>query len=94
VRCDDCVANSRVWRAGVRFDCPECGRLWRDDDAHAEELHGGCLSCGADLRLVGLGEHLVEYARWYRCRVCQTLHMRRRGEIVETRPRSGFDEFS
>jgi len=83
----------KVWRSGVRFDCPECGKLWRDDD-HAERLEAACPNCNGDLRLVGLGERLVEFAKWYRCANCDGLFMRRRGEIVETKPRSGFAEFA
>jgi predicted RNA-binding Zn-ribbon protein involved in translation (DUF1610 family) len=84
----------RVWRAGVRFDCPECRKLWRDDPEHAELIVGGCPSCGGSLWLVGMGERLVEFAKWYRCEACQALAMRRRGEIVATQPRKGFDEFA
>ncbi|MDV3135418.1 hypothetical protein [Mycobacterium sp. 29Ha] len=84
----------RVWRSGVRFDCAECGKLWRDDDDHAEKRPGDCPNCNGDLRLVGLGERIVEFAKWYRCAGCDGLFMRRRGEIVETKPRSGFAEFA
>lgn len=77
----------------MRFDCPECGKLWRDDE-HAEQLAAQCPSCAGDLRLVGMGERMVEFARWYRCASCEGLFMRRRGEIVETKPRSGFAEYA
>lgn len=87
------VAGKKVWRAGVRFDCPECGSLWRDDE-HAERLVAQCPGCSGDLRLVGMGERIVEFARWYRCESCQLLYMRRRGEIVPTKPRSGFEQFA
>jgi len=86
--------SNRIWRSGVRFDCPECGRLWKDDDAHAPELQNSCVECGADLRLVGAGERIVEFANWYRCLGCGELYMARRGELVKTKPRSGFDEFT
>jgi hypothetical protein len=84
----------RVWRSGVRFDCPECGRLWKDDPDHAPEKAGACLSCGGDLRLVGKGEAMVQHAEWYRCLACHEVHMNRRGELVVTRPRSGFAEYT
>jgi predicted RNA-binding Zn-ribbon protein involved in translation (DUF1610 family) len=88
------VSENRVWRSGVRFDCPECGKLLRDDGDHATIIDRACQNCGNDLHLVGKGERMVEFAEWYRCSGCQTLYMKRRGEIVETKPRSGFDEFS
>jgi predicted RNA-binding Zn-ribbon protein involved in translation (DUF1610 family) len=78
----------------VRFDCPECGELLRDDEKHSEELPDACSSCGGTLRMVGKGERMVEFADWFRCLDCRNLYMRRRGEIVETRERSGFAEFS
>ena len=54
--------SKRVWRAGVRFDCPDCGLLWRDDDEHAELHADRCPSCDGQLRLVGKGEQVVEWA--------------------------------
>jgi hypothetical protein len=87
-------STKRVWRSGVRFDCPECGKLLKDDVKHAETMAGGCASCGGDLRLVGRGERMVEGALWFRCLSCDQLYMKRRGEVVETRPRSGFEEFT
>jgi hypothetical protein len=88
------MPTHRVWRSGVRFDCPECGRLWKDDSEHAPTLSGACSACQGDLRLVGKGERMVEHAEWYRCLACKRLYMRRRGELVETKPRSGFDDFT
>lgn len=87
-------SQKRVWRAGVRFDCPECGLLLRDDEEHAPRLTSGCPSCFGDLRLVGKGEQIVEFAKWYRCESCSGLFMRRRGETVPTKPRTGFLEFA
>ncbi len=84
----------RVWRSGVRFDCPECGRLWKDDADHAPQLEAACSECGGMLRLVGKGEAMVQGAEWYRCLSCRALFMKRRGELVPTRPRSGFAEFT
>lgn len=78
----------------MRFDCPERGRLWRDDPVHAERIPPACPSCGGDLSLVGLGKQLVEFAKWYRCGSCGELTMKRRGEIVPTKPRTGFEQFA
>jgi hypothetical protein len=86
--------SGRVWRSGVRFDCAECGALLKDDSEHGTVLAGECAACGGDLRLVGRGEAMVEYALWFRCVACRRLYMQRRGEIVETRPRAGFEEFA
>lgn len=88
------TSGKRVWRAGVRFDCPDCGLLLRDDAQHAEKRRGACPTCTGDLRLVGNGEQLVEFAKWYRCASCSGLFMRRRGEIVPTKPRTGFVDFA
>lgn len=78
----------------MRFDCAECGRLLKDDAEHAEEIPNGCLACAGTLRLVGRGERMVEFAMWFRCLKCRALFMRRRGELVPTKPRSGFAEFA
>ena len=86
--------TKRVWRAGVRFDCPDCGTLLRDDDEHAKHLPEPCAECGGKLRLVGQGEQMVEFAKWYRCEGCSALFMRRRGETVPTKPRTGFADFA
>jgi predicted RNA-binding Zn-ribbon protein involved in translation (DUF1610 family) len=86
--------RKRVWRSGVRFDCPQCGKLWRDDDEHAERHREPCPHCGGELRMVGLGEAIVQYAKWFRCRDCGHLYMWRRGELAATGPRSGFGEFA
>jgi len=86
--------GKRVSRAGVRFDCVECGRLLRDDDDHSERLAKACPRCGGELRLVGKGERMVDFAKWYRCQACAGLSMVRRGEIVPTKPRAGFSQFA
>lgn len=77
----------------MRFDCPECGLLLKEDAVHAETHDESC-SCGGELRLVARGERMVEHAKWYRCESCEQLYMQRRGEVVETRPRAGFEEFT
>lgn len=41
----------RTYRAGVYFDCPECGRLWRDDDEHAAVIDAVATSAGATFGL-------------------------------------------
>lgn len=86
--------SKRIWRSGVRFDCEQCGQLWKDDIDHAPLRAHGCAKCNNDLRLVGLGERMVENARWYRCLKCSALYMDRRGELVETPERAGFLEFT
>lgn len=86
--------SKRVWRAGVLFSCPSCGLLWRDDPDHAEPFVAPCPKCGGSLGLVGLGEHLVENAKWFRCADCRELFMWRRQELVLTKPRTGFDHFA
>lgn len=86
--------KKRIWRSGVRFDCPDCGLLWRDDIEHAELIAEGCPECHGTLSLVGLGESIVEFAKWYRCVNCGALAMKRRGEIVSAKPRTGFSEFT
>lgn len=88
------ASGKRVWRSGVRFDCPDCGKLWKDDAEHSKAIENGCPTCGGDLRLVGQGERMVEHAQWFRCLGCEHLYMKRRGEIVETKPRNGFEEFT
>jgi hypothetical protein len=84
----------KAWRSGVSFACERCGRLWKDDPEHSEIRPNGCPSCGEDLWLVGAGDPSVGRARWFRCRGCMRLYMFRRGELVETKPRSGFEEFT
>lgn len=89
------VGSYRLWRSGVRFNCPECGRLWRDDPEHREELPETCPACSGSLALVGKGDSAaVGDADWFRCLSCRRLFMRRRGEIVPSQPRNGFSEFT
>lgn len=80
----------------MRFDCPMCGLLLKDDIEHATPLASACPSCGrGPLRLVGRGDSpAVGDANWYRCGSCRRLAMRRRGEVVSTQPRTGFAEFT
>jgi predicted RNA-binding Zn-ribbon protein involved in translation (DUF1610 family) len=86
--------TKRVWRAGVRFDCAECGLLWRDDAEHAPVHSALCPDCDGILRLVGLGDYVVQKAKWFRCLSCSELWMWRRQELARTRPRSGFDQYA
>lgn len=89
------MERKRIWRAGVRFDCPTCGRLWKDDKDHSPTFPHGCTKCGGDLRMVGQGASpQVGDANWYRCLSCKSLFMHRRGEVVPTGPRTGFAEFT
>ena len=89
--------TKRVYRSGVRFDCPVCGLLVKDDSEHTEILEGGCLSCQQTIKLVAVGEdaQLVgKGTKWFRCTACKQLHMFRRGELVLAQPRAGFNEFT
>jgi len=87
--------TKRIWRSGVRFDCPYCGKLLKDDEEHAPALAGACHDCRGDLRMVGRGDSPnVGDANWYRCLACQQLYMHRRGELVKTGARTGFEEFT
>lgn len=85
-----------VYRSGARFDCPQCGSLWKDEKTHIVILAARCPECGSDLKLVGVGTNpsLVGDARWFRCVKCKSLFMQRRGEVVATAARSGFTEFT
>jgi len=86
----------RVYRSGVRFNCPQCGLLYRDDTEHSEVISNKCMRCGHGLKLVARGENrtLVGDACWFRCTGCRQLYMRRRGSVVVTGPRSGFAEYT
>ena len=92
---EDDLPTNRVYRSGVRFDCPECGKLLKDDPLHATKLEKGCLACGGDLRLVAKGEDtLVGGAIWFRCLKCKALFIKRRGELLPNQGRSGFKEYT
>lgn len=86
--------RARVRRSGVTFDCDVCGRLLRDCAVHNPPERGGCPVCRGDLRRVGVGNQLMGAATWFRCLAGGRLLMRRRGEIVPTKRRSGFGEFT
>jgi uncharacterized protein (DUF983 family) len=86
----------RIFKAGVQFDCPQCGKLWKDDAKHAKLMKKGCPVCSGDLRLVGVGDGsmLIGDAIWFRCLGCKALYMKRRGELVPTQPRAGFRQYT
>jgi hypothetical protein len=87
--------SGRIFKAGVRFDCPQCGKLWKDDLEHTKLVKRGCPGCSGDIRLVAVGEDpLLSYAIWFRCIACKSLFMRRRGELIATKPRAGFGQYT
>lgn len=88
------MTKTRVHKAGVFFDCAECGKLLRDCEEHNTPIPPDCPNCGAPLVVVGIGNAMVQNAVWLRCRSCSKLWMKRRGEVVETKPRSGFERYS
>jgi phage FluMu protein Com len=88
------MAKTRVHKAGVFFDCGECGKLLRDCAEHNSPIPSDCPNCGAGLVVVGIGNAMVQNAVWLRCRACSKLWMKRRGELVETKPRSGFERYA
>jgi DNA-directed RNA polymerase subunit RPC12/RpoP len=90
------MTDPRVYRTGVRFDCPTCGKLLRDCTDHRGELEPRCSDCGGKLLMVAWGANaaLVGDAKWYRCEDCGCLYMQRRGEVAKTGSRAGFDEFT
>ena len=90
------MGHKAIRRAGVLFNCPECGKLWKDDGQHGETQVGACSRCSGDLRLVGMSADamLVGDAVWYRCMGCGQLFMKRRGEIVTAENRAGFEDFT
>lgn len=78
------------------FNCPKCGLLLKDDGEHTTVLSKSCPECKGDLKLVATAAiaSLVGDAKWFRCLSCKSLIMQRRNEIVPTKPRSGFKEFT
>jgi phage FluMu protein Com len=86
--------KARVHKAGVWFDCDQCGKLLRDCGEHHLADPSECPACKGELRVVGIGNTMVQFAIWSRCRSCMKLWMLRRGELVETKPRSGFEQWS
>lgn len=86
--------KARVYKAGVFFDCPKCSKLLRDCSRHNAPKKKACPDCGADARLVAIGGEIVGFASWLRCINCKALLMQRRGEIVKTPPRAGFDTYA
>jgi predicted SprT family Zn-dependent metalloprotease len=85
----------RIQRSGVIFTCETCGKLLRDCPEHNPVDVGlMCVACRGSLRLVGNGEKTVQFAKWYRCTACGALFMRRRGELVPTGPRRGFETYA
>ncbi len=86
--------HKKIHRNGVDFTCSRCGRLLRDCIEHNPADVGACPSCDGDLRKVGVGNNLVGNAVWYRCEHCGGYFMHRRGELVETHARNGFEEFA
>ena len=88
------MATTRVHQAGVFFDCAQCDKLLRDCFEHNVPIPAHCPSCAGALVVVGIGNSMVLNAVWLRCRTCSKLWMKRRGELVETRPRSGFERYA
>lgn len=88
------MAKTRLHKAGVFFDCAECGKLLRDCAEHNSPIPPDCPNCGARLVVVGNGNAMVQNAVWLRRRACSKLWMKRRGELVETKPRSGFERYA
>jgi transposase-like protein len=83
-----------IIRKGVRFTCEKCGKLLKKCNVHNPVDKGGCPSCKGNLKRVGVGNHMVGGAGWYKCLKCKKYFMSRRGEVVETRARDGFDKFA
>lgn len=88
------LPNRGFYRSGVRFDCPDCGTLLKDEKKHLVVLRSQCFTCHSDLKLVAVGANtaMVGDARWFRCVKCKMLFMQRRGEVVATTPRRGFKD--
>ncbi len=90
------MTKKAVIRAGAKFDCPKCGLLLKDDLEHSTVLSKSCPECIGDLKLVATAAFpsLTGDAKWFRCLSCKALFMWRRKEMVPTKPRSGFNEFT
>jgi len=84
----------RIVRAGVFFDCKECGELLFKCESHNPKKTGACPDCAGDLKKVALGTAMTGYAIWYRCLACRALFMQRRDELVPAKARPGFNEFT
>lgn len=84
-----------IVRNGARFNCEVCGELLREDDFHRRVHESSCDKCGGELRLVAYSvTKMTGDAKWFKCEDCSQLFMHRRGELVETQPRGGFDQFA
>lgn len=89
------IDKKAVVRNGARFDCERCGTLLRDDDFHRTIHKQPCSKCGGELRMVAYSvSRMTGDAKWFKCERCGEYYMHRRGELVDTKPRSGFDQFA
>lgn len=57
-------------------------------------LTGAVLHAMGDRYEGTIANAMVQNAVWLRCRACSKLWMKRRGELVETKPRSGFERYA
>jgi hypothetical protein len=55
------MAKTGVHKAGVFFDCAECGKLLRDCAEHNTPIPPDCLNCGAGLVVVGSATRALLY---------------------------------
>lgn len=53
------MTPNRVFRSGVRFDYPQCGKLWKDDKQHGKVLKNQCIEWVGDL-IKAYESHQVE----------------------------------
>jgi hypothetical protein len=86
--------NGKIYRGGINFTCDKCPKLLRDCSDHNPLLDGACPNCKGDLLKVGVGNSMVGFANWHKCRKCNEYIMERRGEKVVTNKRKYFDEFA
>jgi len=86
-------ARRRIIKKSLVFTCDECGELWIRDTVHGEVAPAACLDCSGDLLLIatGLGNWVGD-AAWYRCRGCNSVFMKARGEFTHDVDRDGFLE--